>query len=257
MHLAPNRFTRAIAKGEKQIGIWINLSSPFAAEVTAPSGYDWALIDMEHSPNDYMTVLGQLQAYAASGTSAIVRPEWNDPVMVKRLLDLGAPALLFPMIQTVEEARLAVASTRYPPEGIRGVSLATRANKFGRITDYAARVSEETAVILQIETAAAIERCEDIAAVDGVSGIFFGPADIAADIGKLGKPLDPAVWALIRPAAKKLMAKGVPVGTLVFDPAFAAELLNDGFTFVACTSDTAILARGADAVLANVKGQLT
>lgn len=254
MQLAANPFAAALKSGRRQIGLWISLASNFTAEVVAPAGCDWALIDMEHSPNDYFSVLGQLQAFAASETTAVVRVEWNDPVAVKRLLDLGAPGLLFPMIQTVEEARRAVAATRYPPNGIRGVSGATRATKFGRISDYTARVEAETAVLLQLETRAAVEQAEAIAEVDGVSGIFFGPADIAADIGKLGKPMDPEVWALIKPAARKLIAKGVPVGTLVLDPDFAATLLNEGFTFVACGTDASLLARGADALLAQVRG---
>lgn len=164
MKLMQNAFTHAITTGKKQIGLWISMSSPFSAEVVAPAGYDWTLIDMEHSPNDYFSVLGQLQAFAASETTAIVRPEWNEPVVVKRLLDLGVPGLLFPMIQTVEEAEKAVASTRYPPHGNRGVAGSTRANKFGRVTDYVARVEEETTVILQLETAAAVEHAAEIAA---------------------------------------------------------------------------------------------
>ena len=256
MELAPNPFTRALANGEKQIGLWISLCSNFAAEVVSTAGYDWALIDMEHSANDYFSVLGQLQAFAASSTTALVRVEWNDAVAVKRLLDLGVPGLLFPMIQSVEEAERAVAATRYPPDGIRGVSGVTRATAFGRITDYATRVEEETAVLLQLETRAAVEQAEAIGALDGVSGIFFGPADIAADIGKLGKTLDPEVWALIKPAAQKLIAKGIPVGTLVTDPCFAAELLNEGFTFVAIATDTGLLARAADAALAQTKGAM-
>ena len=253
MKQAANPFTRAIASGQKQIGLWISLSSNFAAEVVASSGYDWVLVDMEHSPNDLFSVLGQLQAFAAGSSTAIVRPDWNDPVLVKRLLDLGAPGLLFPMIQTVEEAEKAVASTRYPPRGIRGVSGATRANKFGRVTDYMQRIEDETSVILQLETTAAIARAQEIAAVDGVSGIFFGPADIAADMGMVGKPTDPAVWEVIRPAAQKLISQGVPVGTLVQDPDFACQLLNEGFTFVACGTDTGLLARGADNLLAKVR----
>ena len=201
MQLAGNSFTRSLRAGEKQLGIWISLASNFAAEVVAPAGFDWALIDMEHSPNDYFSVLGQLQAFASSTTTAIVRVEWNDPVAVKRLLDLGAPGVLFPMIRSVEEAEQAVAATRYPPRGVRGVAGSTRATKFGRVTDYTARIEEETAVLLQLETRKAVERAEAIAAVDGVSGVFFGPADIAADIGKLGKPLDPEVWALIMPGS--------------------------------------------------------
>lgn len=257
MKQARNPFTHAIAAGEKQIGLWISLASPFAAEVTAPAGYDWALVDMEHTPNDYFSVLGQLQAFAASGTTAIVRAEWNDTVIVKRLLDLGAPGLMFPMIETVEQAEKAVAATRYPPRGVRGVSGATRATKFGRVTDYVARIEDETAIILQIESAAAIGRVPEIGAVDGVSGLFFGPGDIAADIGKVGKPMDPEVWDLIKPAAQKLIAQGVPVGTLVFDAGFAAELLNEGFTFVACATDASLLAKASDALLDSVKSQLS
>lgn len=256
MKFPANPFTRAINAGEKQVGLWISLCNNFAAEVVSTAGYDWALIDMEHSANDYFSVLGQLQAFAASPTTALVRVEWNDAVAVKRLLDLGTPGLLFPMIQSVEEAKQAVAATRYPPHGVRGVSGATRATAFGRITDYVAQVEDETAVLFQLETRAAVEQAEAIGAVDGVSGIFFGPADIAADIGKLGKPMDPDVWALIKPAAQKLIAKGMPVGTLVTDPAFAADLLNEGFTFVAIATDTGLLARAADAALAQTKGAM-
>ncbi|MBU2983676.1 HpcH/HpaI aldolase/citrate lyase family protein [Lentibacter algarum] len=257
MQLQKNEFTHAITAGKKQLGLWISLCSPFAAEITGPAGFDWLLIDMEHSPNDYFSVLGQLQAFTATNSTAIVRPEWNDPVIVKRLLDLGAPGLLFPMIQNVEEAEKAVAATRYPPHGVRGVSGATRANKFGRVKDYVAKIEEETTVILQLETRHAIENAEQIAEVEGVSGIFFGPADIAADIGKVGKPMDPEVWDLIKPVAQKLIKKGMPVGTLVLDPAFAAELLNEGFTFVACGTDTGLLAKSSDNLLADVRGKLS
>jgi len=211
---------------------------------------------MEHSPNDYMSVLAQLQVYAASDTTAIVRPEWNDPVIVKRLLDLGAQGLLFPMIQSVQEAEQAVAATRYPPRGIRGVSGNMRGNRFGRIKDYATTVETQTTVLLQLESLQAVNQAEQIAAVDGVSGIFFGPADIASDIGKLGKPMDDAVWEIIMPAAKKLMAMGMPVGTLVSDAGFAAKLLNEGFTFVACGSDSGLLAKASDDLLADVKARL-
>lgn len=256
MKLATNTFAKGLAAGDKQIGLWISLCSNIVAEVVAPAGYDWALVDMEHTPNDYFSVLGQLQAFAASDTTAIVRVEWNDTVAVKRLLDLGAQGLLFPMIQSVQEAQSAIAATRYPPHGVRGVSGATRATKFGRVTDYVSRVEDETVVILQLETRAAIEQAEAIGDIEGISGIFFGPADIAADIGKLGQPMDPEVWDLIKPAAQKLIAKGVPVGTLVLDPAFATQLLNEGFTFVACGTDASLLAKASDHLIATVKGGL-
>lgn len=256
MKLTPNTFTRALENNQKQIGLWVSLSSNFSAEVIAPSGYDWVLLDMEHSPNDLNSIMSQLQVFKSSNTTAIVRPDWNDPVKVKRLLDTGAPGLLFPMVQTPEEAAAAVAATRYPPRGIRGVSGSTRANAFGRTTDYFAEVEKQTSVLVQLETRAAVERAEEIAAVDGVTGVFFGPADIAADIGQLGKPMCDEVWDLVWPAAKALIAKGMPVGTLVLDADFASNLLRDGFSFVACGSDTGLLARGADGLLASVKEKL-
>lgn len=254
MKLASNPFTKALSEGKQQIGLWVSLCSPFAAEVVAHSAYDWVLVDMEHTPNDLQSVMGQLQVFSGFNSTAIVRPQWNDPVLVKRLLDIGAPGLLFPMIQSVEEAEQAVASTRYPPRGIRGMGGTTRANAFGRISDYSSRIEDETAVLLQIETRVALEQTEHIAAVDGVTGIFFGPADIAADIGLIGKPLDKAVWDLILPQAKKLISKGIPVGTLVGDPDFAADLLQQGFSFVACGSDLGLLAKSSDQLLEKMRG---
>jgi 4-hydroxy-2-oxoheptanedioate aldolase len=253
MKLPSNGFLAALRGGQPQIGLWLSLSSGFATEAVAAAGFDWLLIDTEHSPNDLNSVMAQLQILAAHPVTPIVRPDWNDAVLVKRLLDIGAPGLLFPMVQTPTEAERAVAATRYPPHGIRGVSGCTRANAFGRMTDYFSRIAEETAVIVQVETRAAIEQSLDIGKVDGVDGVFFGPADIAADMGLLGRPADPAVWELIRPAARRLIEAGIPVGTLVFDPAFAKSLLAEGFSFVACGSDAVLLARGADALLRNVK----
>ena len=253
MQISENTFKRAIADGNPQVGLWVSLCSNFAAEMVAPAGYDWALLDMEHSPNEIGIVLGQLQAFNGSPTTPIVRPMWNDPVVVKRLMDMGANTLLFPMIQSPEEARAAVAATRYPPHGIRGVSGAQRGNKFGRVTDYFDRILDETCVIVQLETRAALAQAAEIAAVDGVDGIFFGPADIGADLGKLGTPMDPAVWEAIMPAAEAVRQAGKPVGTLVFDANRAAELLREGFAFVACGSDASLLVKGADALLGSVR----
>lgn len=254
MNLAPNQFLAGIRTGRPQLGIWLSLSSPFAAEAVAGAGFDWVLIDMEHSPNELAQVLGQLQVFAAYGATPLVRPDWNDAVKVKRLLDIGAPGLLFPMVQSPQQAAAAVAATRYPPRGIRGVSGTTRANKFGRVTDYFARVEQETAVLVQVETRAALAQAVGIGTVEGVDGVFFGPGDIAADLGLLGQPMHDAVWAAILPAAKALQAQGVPVGTLVFDPAFARRLIAElGFLFVACGADTALLARGADALLQTMR----
>ncbi|MDP5084084.1 MAG: aldolase/citrate lyase family protein [Yoonia sp.] len=253
MKMRANPFLAAIRAGQPQIGLWISLANNYAAEVVASAGFDWLLVDMEHAPAEVATVLGQLQAIAPHGSTAIVRPPWNDPVMVKRLLDIGAPGLLFPMVQSVAEAQAAVAATRYPPQGVRGVAGSIRANQFGRITDYYAKANDETAVILQVETRHAVAQAVEIGQVAGVDGIFFGPADIAADMGLLGQHMSEPVWDLILTAAGKLMAAGIPVGTLVTDPAFAARLLREGFTFVACGTDTNLLAKGADALRAQMR----
>lgn len=252
-----NLFLQAIKKREPQIGLWISLCSNYAADVVATAGYDWSLLDMEHSPNEVGIVLGQLQAFNAGTTSPIVRPMWNDPVTVKRLMDVGAQSLLFPMVQSVEEAELAVSATRYPPQGIRGVSGTQRANQYGRVTDYFEQVHNETCVIVQIETMHALEQVEAIAKVDGVDGVFFGPADLSADMGKLGGVNDVQLWEHIANGAKLVEAAGKPAGTLVMDPAKASRLINDGFTFVACGSDLGLLARGADKLLADVKNGIT
>ncbi len=256
MNVKENAFLKAIRAGKQQVGLWVSLSSAYAAEAVAPAGYDWALLDMEHSPNELHSLLGQLQAFEATTTTPIVRPDWNDTVKVKRLLDLGVPGLLFPMVESVEEAVSAVAACRYPPRGNRGVAGTTRANRFGRVTDYFEEVENQTAILVQVETVQAVENVLAYADIEGIDGIFFGPADIGADMGILGKPMDPEIWKFIRPAARKLMERGMPVGTLVSDPAFAADLLNDGFSFVACGSDAGLLAKGADTLLASVKNKL-
>lgn len=253
MNVKPNAFLAALRAGKPQLGVWVGLASPFAAEIVAGAGFDWAMIDMEHSPNDLNSTLGQLQAFAAYDTTAMVRPEWNDAVLVKRLLDIGAQGLLFPMVQSVEEARQAIAATRYPPAGVRGVSTSTRANRFGRAKDYFTKAEAELAVLLQVETRAAVNLAVQIGALKGCDGVFFGPADIGADMGILGQPLHPDIWAFILPKARELIKAGIPVGTLVGDPAFARTLLDEGFTFVACGVDTSILTHGVDALLKTMK----
>lgn len=251
-----NTFLRAIKAREPQVGLWVSLCSNYAADIIATAGYDWALLDMEHSPSEVGIVMSQMQALQAGDTSPMARPMWNDAVLVKRLMDIGAPSLLFPMIQSVQEAEAAVSATRYPPHGIRGVSGTQRGNQYGRVTDYFDKIMEETCVVVQIETMHALDQVEAIASVEGVDGVFFGPADLAADMGKLGQVTDVQLWEHIANGAKRVEAVGKPAGTLVLDATKASRLLNDGFTFVACGSDLSLLARGADKLLADVKSQL-
>lgn len=248
MNLKKNLFLEAIRAGRPQLGLWVSMGSSLSSEIIAGADFDWVMLDMEHTHTELNELVGQLQVFEAHRTTSLVRPPWNDSVMVKRILDSGAPGLLFPMIQSVEEARAAVEACRYPPRGIRGVAGVHRGSGFGRMKDYFDRIEDETAILLQAETRAAVEQVEAYAEIDGVDGIFFGPADIATDMGHLAQPMHPDVWDLVLPAARKLIAKGVPVGTLVLDKDFAQKLLDEGFTFVAVGTDVALLKNASDAL---------
>lgn len=245
MKLEENKFKRAIRAGRPQIGIWSALCSNIVADILSTTAFDWALIDMEHSPNDLRSVLSQLQAYRNGTVTPVVRPPWNEPLCVKRLLDLGATSLLFPMVQNAEEANAAVRACRYPPRGIRGVSLSHRANRYGDVTDYVERGEEELAILVQIETQSALAKIDDIAGVEGVDGVFFGPADLSADMGLLGQPSHQKVTETIRGGAARVRAAGKPTGILVGDAGLAAAWLREGITFVACGTDLNLLAKGA------------
>lgn len=245
-----NAFKQGLRAGEVQLGLWLSLCSNYAADIVADIGYDWLLLDMEHAPSGVPVVLQQLQALAHWGSTPIVRPAWNDQVMVKRLLDLGAPGLLFPMVQSADEARAAVAACRYPPGGLRGVGGPVRANRYGRDTDYDGQVEQETCILVQVETREALDRIDEIAAVDGVDGVFFGPSDISASLGMLGRITDEVLWQEISKAARKVQAQGKPVGTITPTQDLTERVLDEGFLFVALSSDHMILAQGAEALLA-------
>ena len=245
MKVQTNPFKQAISAGRQQLGIWSSLCSNIVADILSTAAFDWSLIDMEHSPNDLTSVLSQLQAYRSGTVHPVVRPPWNEPVMVKRLLDLGAPSLLFPMVQNAAEAEAAVRACRYPPNGIRGVSLSQRANQYGHVTDYLEKGEAEICVLVQIETLAALDRVEEIAGVDGVDGVFFGPADLSADMGLLGQPNHDDVAAAIKSGAERVRGAGKPTGILVGDAGLATRWLQEGITFVACGTDLNLVARGA------------
>lgn len=253
MQIEPNRFKAAITADQPQIGVWNSLCSNIAAEILSTTGFDWALIDMEHAPNDLSSVLSQLQAYAGSGTTPVVRPPWNEPVMVKRLLDLGCFSLLFPMVQSPEEAEAAVRACRYPPRGMRGVSLSQRGNRYGLAGDYLERIEDELAILVQIETMSALERIEEITRVEGVTGVFFGPADLSADLGVIGQLSHPDLVAAIEHGCRAVRAAGKPAGILVGDIEQSVHWLNQGMRFVACGTDQGLLARGGRALSAEVR----
>jgi len=253
MDLIPNNFKHAIAEGRQQIGLWCTLPSGFAAEALATCGYDWLLFDTEHSPGDPLTVLEQLQAVACYPVSAAVRPASNDPVLIKRFLDAGAQTLLIPYVQNRSEAELAVAAMRYPPSGIRGFAGITRATRFGTIQDYATRASEELCLLVQVETKAALGEIEAIATVNGVDGVFIGPADLAASMGFPGNPGHPEVVAAIENAIVRIRKSGKPAGVLSLDPAFVRRCMELGTVFTAVDVDLAILIRNATRIACDFK----
>jgi 4-hydroxy-2-oxoheptanedioate aldolase len=253
MNLPENPLKRALREGRSQIGLWSMLSSHLTVEVVAGSGFDFLVLDMEHAPNDLHMVHGQLQAMANGTATPVVRPPWNDPVVFKRLLDVGVQSFLVPMVQDADEARRAVAATRYPPQGIRGVAVATRANRYGRVTDYLQRANDEICVHVQLETRSALAELEAIAAVDGVDGLFIGPSDLAADMGHLGDSAHPEVRSAIDGAIARIRKTGKAAGILAPLEADARHFLEAGATFVAVGSDLGVLARQTEALARKFK----
>lgn len=253
MDLPRNSFKAALQKGKPQLGLWCTLAHSYAAEIVAGSGFDWLLFDTEHSPADVETVLSQLQAVSAYNVSPVVRPASNDIVLIKRFLDIGAQSLLIPYVQSAEEARRAVAGIRYAPDGVRGVSAVTRATRFGRIKDYARKAAQELCLLVQIETQAGLDALEDIAAVDGIDGLFIGPADLAASLGYPGEPNHPTVRIAIEDAVKRIHACGKPAGILTPDAEFAKHLMKLGVIFTAVGIDAMALVKASESLLAQFR----
>src|SRR5713101_4930907 len=247
--LPTNSFKRALAAGKPQIGLWLSMTSPVATELVAGAGFDWVLVDMEHSANDLTDVVAHLRAAVGGTAEPVVRVPWNEPVLVKRLLDAGARSLLFPFVQSAEEARRAVAATRYPPKGIRGVAGTTRANRYGRVPDYAKRASEEVCVLVQCETRKAVADIPAVAATEGIDGVFIGPADLAADMGHLADTQHAEVQAAILDAGKRIRASGKAPGFLSVREDETRRVLEGGFLFVAVGSDVGVLARHSEALV--------
>jgi 4-hydroxy-2-oxoheptanedioate aldolase len=253
MEIPENRFKRALRAGRSQIGLWSSLSSSYTVEVIAGAGFDWIMIDTEHSPTDLESVLSQLQAAAPYDSTAVVRLPWNDMVTVKRYLDIGVQTLLIPQVTSAGEARNAVAYTRYPPEGVRGVAGATRATRFGRVKDYFKKAVGEICVLVQIESGEGLRNLEEIAMVEGIDGVFVGPADLHASLGYPGERANAEVMLRIDDAIVRLVKCGKAAGILADGEETARRWLALGALFVAVGSDVGLLARGADALAAKFK----
>lgn len=240
----PNQFRKDLLARKRLIGCWSSLGSPITTEVLGLAGFDWLLLDAEHAPNDVLSLIPQLMALKDSSSAPVVRPPWNDTVLIKRLLDAGFSNFLIPFVQTAEEAKAAVAATRYPPEGVRGVSVSHRSNRYGTVKDYHHTVNGHIAVIVQIETPDAAAIAGDIASVDGVDCLFVGPSDLAASCGHLGDPNHADVQARIQQVFDAARTAGKPSGILAPVEADARRYMEMGASFVAVGSDLGVF-RGA------------
>ena len=252
MELPVNHFKRAIAAGRPQIGLWCSFPTHHTVEVLSRTGFGWLLLDMEHSPNDMGSLHLQLMATAGGTATPVVRPPWNDMVTIKRCLDVGAQTLLLPYVQTAEEAASAVAYTRFPPEGLRGVAGSTRAAGFGRIKDYLNIAHREICVLVQAETRKSLENLDAICAVEGVDGVFIGPNDLAADMGHRGDIPHPEVQSAIADAIKRIRANGKAPGILVGE-ADGKRMLDLGALVVAVGADSGVLRTNAEALATRFK----
>ena len=240
-----NPFKAAIGRGEKVIGLWLSMAHAYSAEICATAGFQWLLIDNEHAPNDLRSTLEQLQAVAAYPGHPVVRTVDGNPSTIKKLLDIGVQTLLVPMVDTPEQALALAAATRYPPDGTRGVgAAAARASHWGARRDYVNTADDDVCLLLQAESVAALDNLERISAVDGVHGIFIGPADLAASMGYRGRPDRGEVQEAIEGAIRKIIASGKAAGTLTGDPKLARRYLELGASFVAVGIDVTILAQG-------------
>lgn len=254
MELPVNHFKRAIMAGQQQIGFWNSMASNTATEILSGSGFDWLLLDAEHAPNDVASILGQLQAMMENTTHPILRIPVNEPITIKRYLDIGVQSFLVPMVETAEQAREAVAATRFPPDGIRGFAGASRASRFGRVKDYHRRAHEELCILVQVETRLGLDNLEAIAAVPGIDGVFIGPGDLSSDLGYLADQGNPFIVDLIDRTIGRILATGNRAGILTGDETLARRYMAAGCTFTAVGIDTGLLARSTEAIAKKFKG---
>lgn len=254
MELFKNTFKQNLQQGKLQLGMWLGLANSYTAELLACTGYDFLLIDGEHAPNDVRSVLPQLQAIAPYNSAPVVRPNYNDPVLLKMYLDIGAQSFLIPMIQNKEQAIAALRATRYPPEGIRGVGSAlARASRWNNVEGYLHKANEEICVLVQVETKEAVDNLDEILSVEGVDGVFIGPADLSADMGYMGNPNHEQVVKTIEECVKKIKNAGKAPGILMANEQMAKHYIELGALFVAVGVDTTLLSTAAKSLLSKYK----
>ncbi|WLG97924.1 4-hydroxy-2-oxoheptanedioate aldolase [Pseudomonas sp. FP198] len=254
MDMPVNTFKQRLRSGEAQIGLWLGLADAYCAELAANAGFDWLLIDGEHAPNDLRTLLGQLQAIAPYPGQPVIRPVIGDTALIKQLLDIGAQTLLVPMVESAAQASELVRAMHYPPHGVRGVGSAlARASRWNSIASYLDHADEQMCLLVQIESCEGLANLDAIAAVEGVDGVFIGPADLSASMGRRGNPGHPQVQAAIEDAIARIRQAGKAAGILSADETLARRYIELGAAFVAVGVDTTVLMRGLQTLAATFK----
>lgn len=254
MDMPVNTFKLRLQSGEAQIGLWLGLADPYCAELAANAGFDWLLIDGEHAPNDLRGMLGQLQAVAPYPSHPVIRPVIGDTGLIKQVLDIGVQTLLVPMVESAEQARELVRAIHYPPSGVRGVGSAlARASRWNSIPGYLDKADEQMCLLVQIENQEGLANLDAIAAVEGVDGVFIGPADLSASMGFRGNPGHPDVQAAIEDAIARIQKAGKAAGILSADQKLARRYIELGAAFVAVGVDTTVLMRGLQTLAATFK----
>ncbi len=252
MRTPENTFKQAMADGQTQIGLWLALADPYAAELCAGSGFDWVLIDGEHAPNDMRHILATLQAIAPYPVNPVVRLPEANPTLIKQALDVGATTLLLPMVETADQAKELSLAMRYPPEGTRGVgSGIARASRWTRYASYLQEADDQVCLLVQVESEAGLAELDAISLTDGIDGVFIGPADLAASMGFRGRPDAPEVRSAIDGAIATILEAGKAPGILVADPVLARHYLALGARFVAVGVDTSLLVKATEALAAD------
>lgn len=231
---------------KKVLGAWLQMASPYSAEIFAKAQVDVLVIDMEHGPNDILSLIEQLRAMGRFSSVPIVRAPWNDMVAIKRILDAGAYGVLVPYVNTAEDARAAVSYCKYPVEGVRGVAPSPRAPGFGmNSVNYLAHANDEILVMTAVETQEAVDNIDALVQVEGLDGIFIGPMDLATSMGHFCNPAHPDVQAAIQKVECAVLRSGKFLATVAGSMEDAKSKYDRGYNLVIAFADGGTLGAAA------------
>ncbi|WP_187429340.1 4-hydroxy-2-oxovalerate aldolase [Roseobacter fucihabitans] len=251
-----NTFKKSLAEGQTLFGCWMSIAEGYTAEILSGAGFDWLLIDGEHSPNDIRSIRDQMVALKGSASHPIVRVPVGETWIIKQVLDVGVQTVLVPMVETAAQARDLVRACHYPPDGTRGVGYAVgRVSNFGQMENYGPTANDQICLLVQVENKTGLDNLDEILAVEGVDGVFIGPADLSASLGYLGQSMHPDMQATIMDALQRIDQSGKAAGILTPDDAMIQASLDAGARFVAVAMDIALLLNAAKSAASKWQGR--